>query len=307
MDQPSCDGVNTYVVSRAARAAGLVVALGGTGADELHGAYGHADNLIAMIRIAQRLGSLSRPLGRAASALVGAVRGPVAGERLRLMLEQTHTPWRMLQERRRFFTPTQIAEFWPDGRAIPTRWQPPIPDESVFGMLPDGMQITIAEIRGYLLNTLLRDSDWATMANQQEYRVPYLGRRYVEFMLQVPETLTRPRGAIKKPLLADLISPANRALVNLPKRGFSMNYAELLLGPLSDEFHAGCAWLNVHLGFELDAAKCLEGLRSKPSGKLANRLWALFALGSYFPEQHAERAALVPGPEFSQHAAREAI
>ncbi|HTL70351.1 MAG TPA: asparagine synthase (glutamine-hydrolyzing), partial [Candidatus Eisenbacteria bacterium] len=39
MDQPTIDGVNTYFVSRAAREAGLKVALSGVGADELLGGY----------------------------------------------------------------------------------------------------------------------------------------------------------------------------------------------------------------------------------------------------------------------------
>jgi asparagine synthase (glutamine-hydrolysing) len=40
IDQPSFDGVNTYLVSKAAKDGGLTVALSGLGGDELFGGYG---------------------------------------------------------------------------------------------------------------------------------------------------------------------------------------------------------------------------------------------------------------------------
>jgi len=298
MDQPSCDGANTYVVSHASRVAGMVVALSGTGADELHGAYGHAADLARLVRLVRRFGPLSRSFGGAVTALVRASNGPVAAERLQAMLDQAHSPWRVLQEKRRFFTGSQIAELWTGESSIPLRWHAPVADEAGLAQLADETQITIAEIRGYLLNTLLRDSDWATMANRQELRVPYLGRRYMEFMLRMPADLKAPDGRIKKPLLAGLISPANRALVSLPKQGFTMNYTEMLLGPLRDEFHADCEWLNEHLGFRIDPSARLDALRASPSSKVANRLWALFALGNYLSRHaRAGSAPTCPSPK----------
>ena len=55
MDQPTCDGINSYFVSRAATQAGLKVALSGLGGDELLGGY---PSFAQVPRLAHRLGWL---------------------------------------------------------------------------------------------------------------------------------------------------------------------------------------------------------------------------------------------------------
>jgi asparagine synthase (glutamine-hydrolysing) len=278
MDQPSYDGVNTYLISRASRAANLVVVLAGTGADELHGAYGHAAQLAKFIKLVTTLGPLGKPLGSVAADVLGWGRGDVAGERLKLLVNAVPSPWKVLLEKRRFLTPSLIGALWPD--CPPGEMPAPALDIARLARLDTAAQITAAEFTGYLRNTLLRDTDCATMANHQELRVPYLGRRYIELLLSAPPSVKAPSGDAKKPLLAGLLSPANRELVSLPKRGFLLNYRELLRGRFREEFIAACATLRDSLGFTVDAEAILAGLSgSADSRKRANRLWALMALG----------------------------
>lgn len=279
MDQPSADGINTFLVSRASRRAGLVVALGGTGADELHGAYGHAKSLA---RLHALLGAAGPLRGAAVAAAVGAARlrqGAVAGDRLRALCAEAPSAWRMAYERRRFFTAGQRAELWPAGAEVRPRWFPPFAAENDFLSRGVREQVRLTELRGYLLNTLLRDADWATMANQQELRVPFLGRRYMECVLRAPESATARNGAEKKPRLAALLSPESRRIAHLPKRGFTLNYTGLLLGPLRTEFGDAAATLNRALGFTVDPGVALGALERERSGKYSRRLWALLALG----------------------------
>jgi len=68
MDQPSIDGVNTYLVSQAAAAVGLKVALSGLGGDELLGGYATFGRLPALARFL-RTGPLGRTVLRALARL----------------------------------------------------------------------------------------------------------------------------------------------------------------------------------------------------------------------------------------------
>ena len=280
MDQPSSDGMNTYLVSRAARQKGLVAVLAGTGADELHGVYGHAKTLARLIRAVEAAGPLRVPLAKLAAGALRCSGRAVQADRLAGMLAAVPSTWQVDQEKRRFFTPAQMAKLWPAGAGVGAGWSPPFADRDEFLSCGVREQIRLSEIRGYLLNTLLRDCDWATMANHQELRVPFLGRRYLECVLRAPERTTAARGG-QKPQLTAMLSPAARRLAALPKRGFTMDYAGWLGGPLKAEFIGAAEVLRERAGFSIDASARLAALRETGSQKESRRLWALLALGRY--------------------------
>ena len=52
-DCPSADGVNTFLVSKAAKSAGLTVSLSGLGADEIFGGYSSFRNYIKVSKLSK--------------------------------------------------------------------------------------------------------------------------------------------------------------------------------------------------------------------------------------------------------------
>ena len=75
MDQPTIDGINTYLVSAKARASGVKVALTGLGADEMFAGYSNFRRVPKMERMAARLKKLPalsrRPLAASVAMIAG--------------------------------------------------------------------------------------------------------------------------------------------------------------------------------------------------------------------------------------------
>ena len=89
-------------------------------------------------------------------------------------------------------------------------------------------QCSELELRGYLHDTLLRDSDAVTMAQGLELRVPFLDSELVDLALSIPAELHRAEGP--KTLLRRLAnSQLPEAVLNAPKRGFNLALAPWLL------------------------------------------------------------------------------
>lgn len=276
MDQPSADGTNTYLVSRASREHGMIAALAGTGADETHGGYGQFRTIPRWRR--PLLGGVAGRMGASVLALLGR---KVEAERLRLMMDCAPSTRAMLEEKRRYFTPSWIVDHGPAWLGEGGQRGPRIADT-----FPDPRdEILLGELGGYLSNTLLRDCDWATMANSQELRVPYLGRRYLEYVLGLPWAAKgRKRNGPNKPLIAATLPASLRAVCLRPKTGFILDVSSMLLGAHRDAFLNASQALAA-VGFRLDGPRMLADLSRSRSRKEAHRLWALLALGNYI-ERH---------------------
>jgi asparagine synthase (glutamine-hydrolysing) len=243
MDQPTIDGVNTYYVSRATRASGTIVALSGLGGDELfcgYPSFRQAPRVLAWQRTARR-SRVARTMMLAALATVGSARSAKLREGLRdaPTMQSAYLAVRGLFSREELADllvpgPLRDAAGALDAAAALGALTPALPSDPVAatGML---------ELRGYLHNQLLRDTDVMSMAHSLEVRVPFLDHPLVEFAAGLPGRL-RANGHPPKWLLLKALGGRLPAGTGQTKRGFTFPLGPWLRGPLrprADEALAG--------------------------------------------------------------------
>lgn len=180
MDLPTIDGINTWFVAKAAREAGIKVALSGLGADECFGGYpSFADvpRSVHWLRPLSWVPGLGALMRRGLSGAIAAGVGlhPKAAGVLQyggtwagayLLRRSVYMPWElgallepaMVEEGLQRLAPlSRIAAALQAGKP-----------------LGDFDRVATLETSLYMRNQLLRDADWAGMAHSVEIRVPYV-------------------------------------------------------------------------------------------------------------------------------------
>ncbi|MBS1753213.1 MAG: asparagine synthase (glutamine-hydrolyzing) [Bacteroidetes bacterium] len=217
MDMPSCDGINTWFISKYAANRGLKAVLSGIGGDELFGGYPSFKRM-----------ALTNLLQASPSFLLSAVRSRKHKKIRRLQyLKINGIKGRYLFLRGQF-VPIEIAqqldatekEVWEILKEHPT-----------YGPL-NGIdaknQAGWMEMNLYMQNQLLRDADVMSMAHGVEIRVPLLDDEVIKTSLAISNPV-KYAGNFNKQLLIDAFKKElPQEIWNRPKMGFSFPFTEWL-------------------------------------------------------------------------------
>jgi len=165
LDYPTGDAMNTWLVSKATKDAGITVALSGLGGDELFGGYpsfGRFSNpknsnpflLKTANYISNLFGKRSREF-----------------QKIKTLFELKPSAFSHVAVSRAVFLPDQIAE---------------LAKSDSFHPYKSGInEVMYQELSQYSIPLLLRDSDQTSMAHALELRVPLLDYRLVNYMAAV--------------------------------------------------------------------------------------------------------------------------
>ncbi len=239
LDQPTGDGVNTYVVSRAVRASGVTVALSGLGGDEFFGGYPSFTRLGRASRFLRLWGYTPTSLRTLAARTVEALGGmSVATAKVAALVESDGTLPRLFPLLRQVLSTPQrrvlLTEPW-----LQRLGEVPDPyvrllQEAYAGAPWAALlsQVSYAEGRTYMHDVLLRDTDQMSMAHALEVRVPLLDHKLVEYLIGLPDAYKRSNGTPKRLLVESLDGLLPNEVVHRPKQGFTLPFEVWMRGAL---------------------------------------------------------------------------
>lgn len=257
-DQPTGDGINTYYVSQAAKQGGVTVALSGLGGDELFGGYPSFRDMPQLARYLPWWRLLPR---RVRGPVVSHLRAGGARQRkLADFLDGARDLHELCALRRRVLSEASRLDLLsPDAGRLALRQGPshPMLDDFVQELAgADPIQIVSAwEMRTYMTDVLLRDSDVFSMAHSLELRVPFVDRVLLEWWWNQPQhfrySSNRPKAALAD-AVADVVPPE---IQRRKKQGFTLPYARWMRAELrpflaeifSDGSLSRCPWLDTRV------------------------------------------------------------
>jgi asparagine synthase (glutamine-hydrolysing) len=274
MDQPSLDGLNTFVVSRAVRSFGIKVVLSGLGGDEFFGGYPSFRRARLMSPL-WKMPSAMRQAGAVGASPIGDLRA----QRMRAVMTEENPAFASYRASRTLFGENQLQRLtgsrYPGGTGMQRT-----PDDVELSKLGLMQQVSLFELTGYMRNTLLRDSDVFSMAHALELRVPMVDLQVARVAASAADAMRIKRG-FPKPILVeavrDLLSPET---IDRPKKGFTLPFETWMRNEMFTEVDSVLRGQHIErVGLDKSAvAEVWSQFQSRRPGVNWSRPWALYTL-----------------------------
>ena len=263
MDQPTVDGINTFVISRVGASLGLKVLLTGIGGDELFGGY---TTFIKVPRLL-RYGAGLRP----------------AAHVLAKLRTKNSIQWQKVADAGPL---RNLAEAYLLQRSI--RWRQENSEarsrrvrDNVESLANNFQKLAALELQFYARNQLLRDADVFSMANSVELRVPFLDTRLVEAALAISPGYHFKGGKGKRITWRILCELVGEQIPQRRKMGFTFPWRQWLGRELKETIACTLRDKQIYEPLGLEPAyggRLLDGLERGDRLQSWSEVWSLFVL-----------------------------
>jgi asparagine synthase (glutamine-hydrolysing) len=281
MDQPTMDGLNTYLISRHTRAEGIKVALSGLGGDELFAGYSTFRTVPTMERFSATWRRVPNFAQSGLTTLFSSL-APASDQNRKLAAlagneEGLVHPYFLA---RALFVPGEVEALIARDNCHTAACLPLKDSLERCSNLDPINRVSYFESRCYMLNTLLRDADTMSMAHGLEVRVPLLDHHLVRQVMSMSGESKTNGGSPKLLLVKALGDGLPDEIVHRKKRGFTLPFEHWLRDELYPELSAAFERIEDGvLGSILDPVAIRRVWQDFERGRTSwSRPWSLFVL-----------------------------
>ena len=224
MDTPSNDGFNTYILSKLAKDNNVKVLLTGIGADEIfmgYPSFNRAKKYLNILKLISKFNYKKMPKKTIAYFVKKFNFNPKNSEifDIKSLLD-------LFLLSRRLFLDDEVKEIlYEYQQDIDNNRLPPLVVHQDFYKLETNQQLMYLEIEHYLCPKLLKDSDWASMANSVELRTPFVDWEFFKKYLKLFKSNVT---VDKKFIYETFKNSLPKELENRKKSGFGIPHNYLL-------------------------------------------------------------------------------
>ena len=245
MDQPTMDGINTFLISQAAHETGLKVVLSGLGGDELFGGYPSFQLVPKLLERKKWIKLYPKFLLNLGTRILKGSLPPDQCVKLEHWLNGKFSGAHEYYLIRSLYCQDQVSDLFHDKNIAEKETiknyeatKKSLDSFNKTKIKGDFNLISYLEITHYLQNMLLRDTDMMSMAHPLEVRVPFMDHKLVEYMFGMSIKQKKFTSTPKNLLVNSMSPPLPDSIVHRKKMGFTLPFDPWMRGAMKSEMES---------------------------------------------------------------------